>query len=386
MRSWESERQYRREKGLCFRCGDRFAPGHRCKASLTLLEADNEGETNLEYKDPVIAGEETSSDLAEIGKYQGSTMKLKGLKLVQDCYPSAIGGADMVLGIKWLASLNTVQANWNDMFMIFEWNGKKYKLKGLQHTQSNSVSLQTFQHLANTEPIPTNNLPHQLQPILQDFQAIFTELNTLPPYRTHNHSIPLLANVKPPNIRPYRCPHYQNDEIESQVAALLATGKENKGADALSRRPQYLDFMALAIPFSLDFSDLQDELEKDAYTSKLISNVKQNPEAVTDFNLVQGKLYYKNRLVIPPTSSLRQTLLAEAHESLSGGHGAHGISDSVAATPLPLIELWELLLELDKSLKHRWTKDAISHTLELLVQWKGRPIAIEEASGRNMNS
>ncbi|KAF7815213.1 retrotransposon gag domain, Retroviral aspartyl protease [Senna tora] len=286
MRSWESERQARRDKGLCFRCGDRFAPRHRCKASLTLLEANNEEQTNVEYKDPVIAGEETSSDLAEISLHtilawantKCQPSRLKGLKLVQDSYPFAIGGPDMVLGIKWLASLNTVQANWNDMFMIFEWNGKKYKLQGVQHTQSNSVSLQTFQHLANTEPIPTNNLPHQLQPIRQYFQAIFTEPNILPPYRTHNHSIPLLPNVRLPNIRPYRCPHYQKDEIESQVTALLATGPFSNLLKANILRAT--TSKALCLNLTVDEGSITDPNPNLIYNNMIISFYLDEPKDV----------------------------------------------------------------------------------------------------------
>nr|GEV23769.1 retrotransposon Gag domain, retroviral aspartyl protease [Tanacetum cinerariifolium] len=41
------------------------------------------------------------------------------LKIVQDFYPFSIGGADLVLGIRWMETLNTVQANWKEMFMIF---------------------------------------------------------------------------------------------------------------------------------------------------------------------------------------------------------------------------------------------------------------------------
>ncbi|PHT37138.1 hypothetical protein CQW23_24838 [Capsicum baccatum] len=40
-----SEQQIRREKGLCYRCGDKFAPGHCCKprtfASLELMQEEN---------------------------------------------------------------------------------------------------------------------------------------------------------------------------------------------------------------------------------------------------------------------------------------------------------------------------------------------------------
>lgn len=36
-----------------------------------------------------------------------------------DFFPFSFSGADMVLGIQWLTSLNTIQANWNEMFLIF---------------------------------------------------------------------------------------------------------------------------------------------------------------------------------------------------------------------------------------------------------------------------
>ncbi|GKA73940.1 zinc finger, CCHC-type containing protein, partial [Tanacetum coccineum] len=43
--NWESERQNLRDKGLCFRCKDKFAPGHRCKlATFSLLEISNDNE------------------------------------------------------------------------------------------------------------------------------------------------------------------------------------------------------------------------------------------------------------------------------------------------------------------------------------------------------
>ncbi|KAF7812841.1 Ty3/gypsy retrotransposon protein [Senna tora] len=419
MKPWEAECQARRDKGPCTRCGDRFFPGHRCKASLSLLEiGDGDGmeeENDGGSADPSVEETEDVADLAEIslhailGKYQGSTMKIKGtmasksvlilidsgsthnfisetlvqelrlpvqqvptfgvqigngevircnticrgikvklqgLQLVQDCYPFALGGADMVLGIKWLASLNMVQANWNEMFMIFELNGKKYKLQGIPHLQNNPASLQSL--LASTEPEIRNTIPTQIQPIIQHFEGIFTEPNSLPPFRTHTHTIPLLPNSKTPNIRPYRFPYYQKNEIEAQwstkaenafqnlkkalttvsvlsmpdfhqpfvvecdasadgVGAVLTqqghpiayfskAGKENKGADALSRKPQHADFLSLAIPFPLDFASLQNDLSKDDFTEQIIRELQQNPTAYPEFQLVQGMLYYNDRL------------------------------------------------------------------------------------------
>ena len=290
-RTWEMERQARREKGLCFRCNEKFAPGHRCKTSSLALMEFAEVEEGTEECDE-HESETPMEDLAEIsfhailGKASGTTMKLQGtilnrkvlilvdsgsthnfiseqvveelnlstqsitsfgvqigngdvircnrichnvslqlpgLKITQDYYPFSIGGADVVLGIKWLASLNTVQANWNEMFLIFTLNGKKYKLQGVPHKSSTHAS---FQFLAKeTIPADTKNFSHPtIQDLLHQFNSVFQEPITLPPFRNHFHTIPLLPNSKPPNIRPYRYPHSQKIEIERQVEDLLQIG------------------------------------------------------------------------------------------------------------------------------------------------------------------
>ncbi|OIT37390.1 putative mitochondrial protein, partial [Nicotiana attenuata] len=145
------------------------------------------------------------------------TGSLPGLTITQDYYPFSIGGADLVFGIKWLASLNTIQANWKDMFIIFNWQGKRYKLQGVRSANSATTSLQVYNKISETPGNP-------IQMLLQEFQSVFNEPTSLPPFRAHSHAISLLPNSKPPNIRPYRYPHAQKTEIENQVAALLEEG------------------------------------------------------------------------------------------------------------------------------------------------------------------
>jgi hypothetical protein len=40
----------------------------------------------------------------------------------------------------------------------------------------------------------------------------------------HDHKIPLIQGSSPVNVRPYRYPHYQKNEIEKIVVRLLNTG------------------------------------------------------------------------------------------------------------------------------------------------------------------
>jgi hypothetical protein len=54
---------------------------------------------------------------------------------------------------------------------------------------------------------------------------VFSTPQGLPPSRgVHDHSIPLVPGSLPPNIRPYRHPFAQKNEIEKMVQELLTAG------------------------------------------------------------------------------------------------------------------------------------------------------------------
>lgn len=68
------------------------------------------------------------------------------------------------------------------------------------------------------------NVSLDVSDICQEFKTVFNEPEELPPARDHYHAINLLPNTTIPNLRPERYPHHQNDELESQIATLLAGG------------------------------------------------------------------------------------------------------------------------------------------------------------------
>jgi len=101
------------------------------------------------------------------------------------------------------------------------------------------------------------------------------------------------------------------------------SGSENKGADALSRRPQHADFLSLVMPIPLDFSDLTEAIEADPYTKQIRDQLSSDPSIHPDFSLSANHLYYKSRLVIPDYPELKAKILAESHDSPTGGHGGY---------------------------------------------------------------
>ncbi|KAI3753279.1 hypothetical protein L2E82_25328 [Cichorium intybus] len=98
-------------------------------------------------------------------------------------------------------------------------------------------------------------------------------------------------------------------------------GKENKGADALSRRPHSGELLTLIIPFCVEVADIKAGLQIDPFTSDLITKLQTDPSSVPDFSLVDQLLFHHGRMVIPEIHNLKLKLLQETHDTPIGGHG-----------------------------------------------------------------
>lgn len=60
-----------------------------------------------------------------------------------------------------------------------------------------------------------------IQKLLKRYERVFNSRGELPPVRTHDHSIELQSGIGPVNVRPYRYPQFQKDEIERLVQDML---------------------------------------------------------------------------------------------------------------------------------------------------------------------
>ncbi|KAL4384307.1 hypothetical protein GQ457_15G015210 [Hibiscus cannabinus] len=58
--------------------------------------------------------------------------------------------------------------------------------------------------------------------LVGEFEDVFLPPQGLPPARATDHAIHVEANSKPVNVRPYRYPHFQKDEVERQVQLMLS--------------------------------------------------------------------------------------------------------------------------------------------------------------------
>ncbi|CAL1414734.1 unnamed protein product [Linum trigynum] len=166
---------------------------------------------------------------------KGFSWKMQGQEFGFDVRTLDLPAHDLVLGWDWLETISPFQVDLKKRQLAFEWHGRTLTLQGLtREGQCKMMSGRDFQQLlkkpsahfmgaifsleAITTPFPT---PSFLQPILTKFSDVFATPTSLPPPRPFDHTIPLIPNNKPINIRPYRFPHHQKEVAEKLVAEML---------------------------------------------------------------------------------------------------------------------------------------------------------------------
>ncbi|XP_073367792.1 uncharacterized protein [Aegilops tauschii subsp. strangulata] len=152
-----------------------------------------------------------------------------------------LGAYDAVLGVDWLAQFSPMNCHWGLKTMEFRYDSVNIKLQGV-HTpteptltemradqlskwiQGTEVWALAVVHTDNHPAVTTDEVPPQLQALLDEYADVFQEPKTLPPHRDFDHAIHLEPGTSPPNVRPYRYSPLQKDEIERQVAEMLQVG------------------------------------------------------------------------------------------------------------------------------------------------------------------
>jgi len=94
-------------------------------------------------------------------------------------------------------------------------------------------------------------------------------------------------------------------------------GSENKVADALSRRSLLLNSVRAEV---IGFEQIKEEYESCPDFKTVYQDLTQGPSSDhKDYTLLDGFLFFKNRLCIPRTS-LRKFLIWEIHAGGLAGH------------------------------------------------------------------
>lgn len=169
-------------------------------------------------------------------------IEIQGHSFVVDLYILNLSGPDIVLGTPWLKMLGPVLMDYQSLTMKFQHGAKEIVLQGETGPSYNNISYHQLKKLVQQEPTTqifslhlldsddsssistSENLGPNFMDLLHRYAPLFDEPTSLPPSRFTDHQIPLNHNDVPVNVRPYRYPHAQKQEIESQVRKLLENG------------------------------------------------------------------------------------------------------------------------------------------------------------------
>ena len=98
-------------------------------------------------------------------------------------------------------------------------------------------------------------------------------------------------------------------------------GSSNRVADALSRENEGEMVLNEMLTTSIiDWEILFKEIEQDLFLKRLKQDVSNKKEQFTEFEMMNWRLLFKRRLVIPKNSSFIPRLLKEYHDSSVGSH------------------------------------------------------------------
>lgn len=91
-------------------------------------------------------------------------------------------------------------------------------------------------------------------------------------------------------------------------------------ADGLSRVLPAVHLATLTVPAILDVDIVSREVARDPKLMKIIQQLQDDPDSVSMFEWIQGKLLYKKMLVLTKDSSLILAVLHTFHDSVMGEH------------------------------------------------------------------
>ncbi|KAH0781471.1 hypothetical protein KY290_001069 [Solanum tuberosum] len=306
-------------------------------------------------------------------------IQLLGFTITQDYYPFAIGGADLIFGIKWLASLIRfkltgriygVAMDSEKIYAVLEWPVPKNvkKLHGFlgltgyyRHFVKNYGIIarpltkltkkdaftwhakveQVFQNLKRIlTSVPVLRLPDFTQQLTVECDASSDGVGAI--LLQHCHPVAYFSKEFSFSSRiksTYDCEllalvfalqkwkHYllgRHFIVTTDHCSLkyLLHQREVKTKELIPYLValNMLVFLSLVIPIPLDFSDLTEAIEADPYTKQIQDQLSSDPSIHPNFSLSANYLYYKSRLVIPDYPKLKVKILTESHDSPTGGH------------------------------------------------------------------
>ncbi|RLM68934.1 putative gag-pol polyprotein [Panicum miliaceum] len=130
---------------------------------------------------------------------------------------------DIIVGMDWLEANSPMKIHWKLKWMVVPYLGSHTLLQGLPEIPEEAL-VEVSAMLVSEKSVLSLDVPAELAAILAEFSDVFDAPSGLPPERSCDHSIPLVAGASPVAVRPYRYPPAVKDEIEKQIISMLKEG------------------------------------------------------------------------------------------------------------------------------------------------------------------
>nr|GEU69839.1 retrotransposon Gag domain, retroviral aspartyl protease [Tanacetum cinerariifolium] len=440
LRITDAEKQNHFLKEECFRCGDKYGPGHRCKTgTFKVLEAEEENGEHQEIKTSIldINPDETAriSLHAILEKPHPTTMKVHGklnsievlilidggsthnfisdilvseLKLVTqlvalfgDFHPFSLGGADLVLGIQCqdmeqhtLHLEQTLKLLHDKHFFVklskcyfgqtkVLFLGHVVTFEGVQVEQEKISAVQSW-------PIPSNVKQEDISmdfivglPPSNWFDTILVVVDRLSKY---THFICLSHPFTAKSVASVFC-----KEIV-RLHGLPRSIVSDRDVIFLSNFWQVLfrlsqTMLQLSTSYHPQMDGKMEVLNRclEAYLQCFVAVQPTKWSSYLPWAEFSYNAGAQDRMRNQANSHRRELSFqlpsdARIHPvfHVSMLKPAHSSFDDTAINPLPVTKDWEADLQPDSVISHRWVYEAGNLVLDLLISWSNRPV--EEAT------
>ncbi|XP_042032197.1 uncharacterized protein LOC121778871 [Salvia splendens] len=193
----------------------------------------------------VYVGNDASLICSHISRQ--TKLSMQGTEFLTDLHILDVHAWDVILGMDWLESLGRISADFVGKTLEFRRGDKSIILQG-RVPSPQQISLQSLALLASfsadhefyeivtlgpdegasASDAPETDFPATIptacRRVLEAHRGVFDLPTGMPPPRSFDHRIHLLPGTRPVNVRPYRYPYFQKNEIERQVKEMLSQG------------------------------------------------------------------------------------------------------------------------------------------------------------------
>lgn len=142
---------------------------------------------------------------------------IQGHTLSSDMLVMDMAPYDAILGYDWLRLHSPMQCDWNNKSFTFNYQGTQITLQGIQPPSLEATPI-TAQQLYKSakgndawaftivesaspstelEQGPLQQIPQDINSLLQQYTDVFTDPQQLPPQRSYDHAIPLIPGAVP---------------------------------------------------------------------------------------------------------------------------------------------------------------------------------------------